>query len=451
MKIKLKTSPIFIILTGIILIDNGIFTYISLPVISDSVKYTSLVAMAAVLLFINCVANSSINKILKPYQNSINVYLIIITLFIAIVSIYSYIKYGQTLKDYFLTCRFFLYLFLISPILFIFCKENGYEDLVKTITVIVLAFLLLDLAAAVIYNYTGITVFDAIPFRVRHNRLRIFAPSLFGIAVSYSVFRLFRDKRQLDKLKWIAVLLVIIVYTFYTNMARMYIISIIATVLVMYLVRPRAKTNQVIVWFILIVVAFILVESGVIDAFLETFSEDNEELGSSTVARQSAIEYFKQWSDANPIFSMGFVNPTNLYYYAIFFGPDGVCCFDDIGIINMWYHFGIFGVIVVAVMFIRLTYLYIKIYYVNKSPNRVFIAGLFVFLIVTQVSLSVFDGQRIFFLVLLWAIFEYEAKTSQVTKTKKVIKFTDRIKNRLHKQISNNTFAKTNEIHTNAK
>lgn len=451
MKIKLKTSPIFIILTGIILIDNGIFTYISLPVISDSVKYTSLVAMAAVLLFINCVANSSINKILKPYQNSINVYLIIITLFIAIVSIYSYIKYGQTLKDYFLTCRFFLYLFLISPILFIFCKENGYEDLVKTITVIVLAFLLLDLAAAVIYNYTGITVFDAIPFRVRHNRLRIFAPSLFGIAISYSVFRLFRDKRQLDKLKWIAVLLVIIVYTFYTNMARMYIISIIATVLVMYLVRPRAKTNQVIVWFILIVVAFILVESGVIDAFLETFSEDNEELGSSTVARQSAIEYFKQWSDANPIFSMGFVNPTNLYYYAIFFGPDGVCCFDDIGIINMWYHFGIFGVIVVAVMFIRLTYLYIKIYYVNKSPNRVFIAGLFVFLIVTQVSLSVFDGQRIFFLVLLWAIFEYEAKTSQVTKTKKVIKFTDRIKNRLHKQISNNTFAKTNEIHTNTK
>lgn len=451
MKIKLKTSPIFIILTGIILIDNGIFTYISLPVISDSVKYTSLVAMAAVLLFINCVANSSINKILKPYQNSINVYLIIITLFIAIVSIYSYIKYGQTLKDYFLTCRFFLYLFLISPILFIFCKENGYEDLVKTITVIVLAFLLLDLAAAVIYNYTGITVFDAIPFRVRHNRLRIFAPSLFGIAVSYSVFRFFRDKRQLDKLKWIAVLLVIIVYTFYTNMARMYIISIIATVLVMYLVRPRAKTNQVIVWFILIVVALILVESGVIDAFLETFSEDNEELGSSTVARQSAIEYFKQWSDANPIFSMGFVNPTNLYYYAIFFGPDGVCCFDDIGIINMWYHFGIFGIIVAAVMFIRLTYLYIKIYYVNKSPNRVFIAGLFVFLIVTQVSLSVFDGQRIFFLVLLWAIFEYEAKTSQVTKTKKVIKFTDRIKNRLHKQSSNNTFAKTNEIHTNTK
>lgn len=451
MKIKLKTSPIFIILTGIILVDNGIFTYISLPIISDSVKYTSLVAMAAVLLFINCVANSTISKVLKPYQNSINIYLIIITLFIAIVSIYSYIKYGQTLKDYFLTCRFFLYLFLISPILFIFCKENGYEDLVKTITAVVIIFLLLDLAAAVIYNFTGITVFNAIPFRVRHDRLRIFAPSLFGIAVSYSVFRLFRDKRQLDKLKWVAVLLIIIVYTFYTNMARMYIISILATVLVMYLVRPRAKTNQVIIWFILIVAAVILVESGVVDAFLETFSEDNEELGSSTVARQEAIEYFKQWSNANPIFSMAFVNPTNSYYYAIFFGPDGVCCFDDIGIINMWYHFGIFGVIVAAAMFIRLTYLYIKIYYINRSPNRVFIAGLFVFLLVTQVSLSVFDGQRIFFLVLLWAIFEYEAKTTQVKKTKNVLKFTDRIKNRINRKNAKSPAVKTNEIHTNTK
>lgn len=445
MKIKIKTSPIFIILTIIMIIDNGIFTYISLPIISDSVKYTSFVAFAAVLLFINCIANSSISKTLKPYQNSINTYLIILTIFIAVVSIYSYIKYGQTLKDYFLTCRFFLYFFLVAPILFIFCKEGGYEEVVKTITVCVLIFLLLNLAASVIYNYTGITLFNAIPFRVRHNRLRIFAPSLFGIAISYSVFRLFRDKRQLDKLKWLGALLIIITYTFYTNMARMYFIAIIATILIMYLVRPRAKTNQVIIWAVLVMITVVLIQTGVINNFLKTFSESDDELGSSTVARQMALDYFKQWTDANPIFSMGFVNPTNLYYYRIFFGPDGVCCFDDIGIINMWYHFGALGVIVAVVIFVRLTYLYIKIYYVNKSKNKVFIAGLFTFLISTQASLSVFDGQRILFLVFLWSIFEYEAKTSQVSKTKNVIKFTDRIKNRFKIGSSNNTMVKVKD------
>lgn len=434
MKIKFKTSPIFIILTIILLIDNGIFTYLSLPVISDSVKYTSFIAVTGILLFVNCVANSTISKTLKPYQNSINTYIIIVMIFIAVVSIYSYMKYGQSAKDYFLTFRFYLYFFLVAPFIFIFTKEGGYEDLVRIITISVLIFLLLDLADAVIYNYTRITVFNAISVNLRHGRLRILAPSLFGIGISYCVFRLFRDKRQLDKVKWISAIAIIIVYTFYTNMTRMYFIAIIATFLVMYLVRPRAKTNQVIVWFILIVIAFLIVQTGLLGAFLETFSESNEELGSSTVARQNAIEYFSQWTEANPIFSMGFVNPTNLYFSRIFFGPEITCCFDDIGIINMWYHFGILGVIVATVLFIRLIYLFIRIYFINRSKNKVFIAGLFTFLITTQVSLCVFDGQRILFLVFLWAIFEYEARVSQISKTKNIVKFTDRIKNRLNKK-----------------
>lgn len=438
MKIKFKTSPIFIILTIILIIDNGIFTYLSLPVISDSVKYTSFIAIAGILLFVNCVANSTISKVLKPYQNSINIYLIVIMIFIAIVSIYSYMKYGQSVKDYFLTFRFFLYFFLVSPIIFIFCKEGGYEDLVKVVTVSVVIFLVLDLADAVLYNYARITLFNAIPISLRHDRLRILAPSLFGIGISYSVFRLFRDKRQLDKLKWIGVLAIIIAYTFYTNMTRMYFISIILTLLIMYLVRPRAKTNQVIVWLVLIIVALLLIQTGVISAFLETFSESDDELGSSTIARQNALEYFGQWANANPFVSMGFVNPTNLYYTRIFFGPDGTCCFDDIGIINMWYHFGILGVSVAVILFVRLIYLFVKIYFFNKSPNKVFIAGLFTFLISTQVSLCAFDGQRILFLVFIWAIFEYEARTTQVEKTKDVIKFTDRIKNRFTKSISDN-------------
>lgn len=414
MKIRVSSSPIYNLILFIAIMDCGIFSIFKIPILGEDGATTSIIAALSVILFINCIFNKSINAALKPYRNFINFYILLMVMFIAIMIIYSYSKYAQGPIDLFNCFRSFLYLFLISPLLFII-DRFGDEKFIKFLVWSVLIILFINFAVAVLYNFTGRLLLDKVKFGIRYNRLRCTVPTAFGVSVSYVGYKIFEEKLQKNKLKWGCVLGFIILYLVYTCMTRALTIAVCVTLLTMYLLRPRAKTNQVIVWVMVLTLAVILVASGAFSHIIASFSETNEETGNSTLARQLAREYFTTYTDKNPVFSMGFVCPSTDYHYKIFFGPNGTCCFDDLGVMNMWYHFGITGIIFSGTLLLRLIYLFIKIYYINKSSRRVFFAGMTAYLAATQVSLCAFDGQRIFTLVCMWALFEKEAHNSSRT------------------------------------
>lgn len=418
MKIKINTSPIFNLIMFMAIADCGIFAIFSVPILKETGVRVTIVAAISALLFLNCIVNKTINTALKPYRNFINFYMILLIAFIAVFIIYSYSKYGQGVVELFNCFRHFIYLFMVSPLIYIFTKQNGYERVLNAIVWLVIFIIIIHAITALIYNYTGILIFPEVKFGIRSERLRCHVPSAFGVVISFIPFKIFEEKLVKNKIKWLALFCFVFVYLILVSMTRMILITVTVTLLVIYLLRPRPKTNQIFVWLFVTLIFAFLWASGSIDIFLNTFTEGNEEYGNSTTARQVAIDYFSLYTKDNPVFSMGFVCPTNDYFHAIFFGPDGNCCFDDLGIINMWYHFGILGVIIVAVLFVRLIYLFIKIYYINKSKNRVLFAGMLAYIITSQISLSVFDIQRIFSLVCIWAMFEYEAHSSSTMKTK---------------------------------
>ncbi len=428
MKLRVSTSPIYNLILLVSIMDCGIFTMLSIPILKEYGYRTVIIVLISGILFINCIANKKVNDSLKPYQAFINVYIILLAIFIGVVTIYSYNKYGQGPVELFNCFRGFLPLLFISPLIYVFISQNGYDKILKAVITIVLVVIAVKFLVAVIYNISGTNILPGVNINLRYGRARIPAPTLFGVAFVYVTYKIFEEKLQKNKLKWLAVLIVIYVYEFYVHMTRMYIIAVIVTTIVMILLRPRPKTNQVFVWAGFIAVVAILYFSGLFTDLSTLFADDNEETGASTIARQYAIEYFQQYPKANPLFAMGFVCPTTTYYTRIFSGPTGNCHFDDLGIINMWYHYGILGVILALVLVIRLFYLFIKIYYFTNSKNKLLIAGILSFFIVTQISLSVFDYQRVFFLVFIWAIFEYEAFTSYNPEKRKVIKFTNRRK-----------------------
>lgn len=422
MKIKINTSPIFNLIIFLAITDCGIFSILSIPLLKESGICITMVAAISCLLFFNCIINKTINAALKPYRNFINFYMILTLAFIGVFVIYSYLRYSQGVVELFNCFRHYLYLFMVSPLLYIYTKQGGYERVLKAVVWIIFVLLIVECFRAFIYNTFGINLFKGIDFTMRSGRLRTDAPPLFGIAVAYSVYKIFEEKLQKNKIKWTAMFIIIVIFELYTNMTRMYMISIFITVIMVYLLRPRPKTNQIFVWLFVILIFVFLWVSGAIDMFLDTFSDTNKEYGNSTIARQQAKEYFSLYTKDNPVFSMGFVCPTTDYFYAIFFGPEGNCCYDDLGISNMWYHYGIIGVVFTAVLAIRLIYLFIKIYFFTNSKHKVFIAGVFIFLISTQTSLSALDIQRIFNLVFIWSIFEYEAFQSYHPPKKSVVK-----------------------------
>lgn len=428
MKLKVNTSPIYNLILLVSIMDCGIFTMLSVPILKDYGYRTLVIVGISVILFINCITNKKINDSLKPYQTFINVYIILLAIFIGVLTIYSYNRYGQGPVELFNCFRGFLPLLLISPLIYVFIIQNGYDRLLKAIVRIVLVIMIIKFIWAVVYNISGIEILPGVTYSFRYGRVRTAPPALYSVAFIYTVYKIFEEKLQKNKLKWLAVLMFIYIYEFYAHMTRMHIIAVIVTTIVMILLRPRPKTNQVFVWVGFITIFVILYFSGVFTELSTLFSEDNQETGDSTIARRSAIEYFSLYTKDNPLFSMGFVCPTTAYFTRIFSGPLGNCHFDDLGIMNMWYHYGIAGVILALVLVIRLFYLFIKIYFFTNSKNKLLISGILAFFIVTQISLSVFDYQRVFFLVFIWAIFEYEAFTSYKPEKQKVLKFTNRRK-----------------------
>lgn len=426
MKIKIYKSPIFNLIVFVTILDSGLLTLINMPYLKEDRYSVLITVILAIALFFNCIINKNINKALSSYRTFLNFYLLMWIVFIAVFLLFSYNKYGQGMVELYNCFRYYLYFFWVYPLIYLFTRQNGYENLLKALVLLTLIILALKLAHALIYNFTGRELLQNIPIAKRYNRLRIGVHPLFSLALIYSIFSFFREKLVKNKIKWLAVIAFIYLFEFYVNMTRGYIVAIILTTMFMVLLKPRNKSNQVLTWLTVAVIIGILYYTGAISSFLDSFSDANDETGRSTLARQIAIDYYSQYPKNNPVFGMGFVCPTNDYFTAIFRGPDFTCSFDDLGIVNMWYHYGIIGVVVTAITFIRIFYLFIRIYYFSNSPNKLMFAGMIVYFISTQASLSVLDGQRMLTFVLFWSMFEYEAKQISPRKRRQITRLTGR-------------------------
>lgn len=432
MKIKIYTSPIFNLIFFVIIMDTGLFTMLNIPIFNESSYCILLTVLCGAGLWLNCFINKKINAALNPYMNFINICLLLWGVFIAVFVIYSYTKYSQGPVALYNCFRYYLYFLLVLPVIYIFTKQNGYDGLMSVIIFMVLLVLGLRMLHALVYNFTGSTLFSTIEHYERYNRLRIGITPLFSLVYIYSFNKLLNERLIKRKVKWFVIIAFIITYLLYVNMTRGYLIAIILTSVFMFLFKSRVKNNQAVVWALSFALIIALYSTGMFETFLQSFSESNEETGDSTIARQYAIEYFSQYTSDNPIFSMGFVCPTNDYYTAIYSGPTLTCHFDDLGISNMWYHYGALGVLITILTLGRIVYLFIKIC-LSNSKNKLLFIGSIVYISSTQVSLSVFDGQRILSFIIMWAMFEYEAKICNIKKRDKVIKFTNRGNNRNRK------------------
>lgn len=409
MKIKISTSPIFNILLLIIIAANDIIVSLNIPVIGDSgINYT-WIAVVSVALFLNCIVNSEIFKIVKQYSRFSFIFYILLSIFIVALCFYSQSKYNQGFMALFICFRPFLLLFLNFPLIYVFTKQNGYEYLLKTICNIILIFVAIQMLVAAVYYFTGNLLIPNMIFGTRYGRLRCADPAMFSFVTIY-IFNKVINERSLKKtLLYALILLILAIYVIYIDMTRMLILGLFIALLTMILFKKRPMSNNLIIWIFAAICIGALLFTGIMQNFFNTFQESNIDTGNSTIARQFAREYFSLYTKDNPVFSMGFVCPTNDYYALIFSGPNFVCHYDDLGIANMWYHYGISGVIIATVLMIRLVHLFVKATLIRKSQNSLYLLGLFAFFAVTQISLGFFDSQRIISLVFLWAMFEYEA------------------------------------------
>ena len=420
MKEKFKKSPIFVLLTLAVALDMRFAQIFNIKYLNTNGIMTLIVVIIAALLFFNAIVNNYIYNTLKPYRNYTNFFLILMALSIVIITIYSYNLYGQSFINYFSCFRIYLYFMLAVPILFILSKHDGFEDFMKVMIFLTLLYIFLCFFNSLHLKYLGRLYFKTLQFGMRNGRLRCQIPCTFIFVLPYVFNKMFTEKLKKDKAKWALIFAVFVIFIYYVAMTRMLNMAFYVFLGVSIVLLPKDTNLRRTILIIYLIVLFVLVASGKINAVVAYFQARDTNLNDSAEARMNSIKYFYGFAKNNPLFSMGYVAPTNSYFMSIFSGPKYSFFFDDVGIINVFLHYGIIGTIPFLIYVIRIIYLTVKIYFINKSPNKSYFMGVLIFTSVCQVSLCMFDGQRIMGAVILWALFEFEAyRTSQKSEKEK--------------------------------
>jgi hypothetical protein len=173
-------------------------------------------------------------------------------------------------------------------------------------------------------------------------------------------------------------------------------------ILILNTERKQIKQISIVVLTLLMIAGVL---SNRIDALFSSFSVTSD-MGGSTLTRLMAMQYFKTFTDANPLLGMGIVRPYTPELTYIATGPNGVAYFDELGLLGGFFRLGILGMFVIVFPLVRMMYCCFRIYKYKAPLNSLFV-GIMVYILISQVSLNYLDFQRAVIASFYWAILEF--------------------------------------------
>lgn len=177
----------------------------------------------------------------------------------------------------------------------------------------------------------------------------------------------------------------------YVSQTRMYVISIVATIIVILLMGEKKSYKKIVIVGFIFLSSILLRE--VIGEFISTFSEYSY----STQNRVGALVYYSKKMFDMFLIGIGFPSTSNSN---IIRGVKNSYSLTDCGYIGFLAVFGVLGLIFLILL---LVWLINNIFYFQKSNNKYykkFSLGLGVYFIISNFTLGFADPQR----VILWQI-----------------------------------------------
>lgn len=376
------------------------------PINSNDVRSIRTgIAIIAIIICLLIVLNTPIYKHINKFE--FVKWYILINMFVVIIQcIYSMNKYNETIVDVFIVCHSYILMLLIFPIMLVFqTSGESFEKMNRNIYYCGVFSVISLIVCAVMYEI-GLTPLMAgfSPIGIRDGHTRISYTNIGIFSILMSVHFLLNGKKK-EKKWYIAYLIIALFGLIYFVNTRMLIIAIICSIIIMFMCYNWKFDVKILLIIILLVVVTGLAINGGFMAVVNSFSLEGENMG-STLARINAIEYFRQYTNENPLLGMGFVRPYREDLTLIWSGPDGKAFFDDLGLLGAFFRMGITGLIIHILPLLRMLYIAFKLIKM-KNEKGVIASGIVAYLVISQVSLNYLDFQRALIAPWYWGSLEY--------------------------------------------
>ncbi|WP_195985500.1 O-antigen ligase family protein [Clostridium sp. D33t1_170424_F3] len=404
-------TSLFVVLLFINMKFFGFLPAESLNGIADSVNRTGEVIIVGLVILL-LLFKSTVIKL--DYWTK---FIVFVLVSILVCGLYSVVAYNQSFFDIYVMENCMLLLFIIP----IFTNnEPLFEKILKVIVVFAMVNVFISCLQSVLYNNFGIIFLQGIERTVlRNNLLR------YGNAASYApllAIFLIGDYKKATEFIPKTVRLIFLFLSIYcivfVNQTRGTTIAVLCAVFGMLLFKNRGNKKRI---FTLIALALSIVVVMNIPQFQYIFNSilsDNSKYAAEAHNVNIRIEnifYRLSFFEKNPIFGMGIIRPITSPLVHIARGPSGLYYADDVGIFDTIASFGIFGNLMIFLVWKRWWRSILKLRQNKKLYENVWILGLIIYYLISSVSIGYFAPDMIICFSIAIASIEIQVQSVQNT------------------------------------
>lgn len=334
-----------IVLVIILVVEMHYFSLFTLPENLDFIVYQNRakwVAPIAMIMAWFCYRNHK--SALRKYIRFLKKYFAVVCISLILISVYTTIVYplNPLITTYGFAC-YYLYAFLVIPLLYICSVEGGYERLFDLVNVFAVIMYIVTILQGVSYIRTGNLLFAAASsdIGIRDGKVRFFSGPFGFLMLIYNFYRLYnlREERIRKRLNAVISVALGVLSIYFTGNSRVFLATLLASIGVLVLLGDGSSKKKLITIASVIAAVVVLFTGGIISEFLGSFSSSGD-LAGSTIARVEATKYYLGTFLKNPLFAIGFAGDKN--YYDIVHGASGLhfqsvyvrYFYEDVGIVG---------------------------------------------------------------------------------------------------------------------
>lgn len=341
--------------------------------------------------------------------NFLYCYLAVIAVFLVVQYIYTTQLYrAQSLFEFLKMAQGYSYVVMVIPLFYLFQSGTGLDKIMDSFKILVFITLTVMIIAAFFYNTRGINIFPIdfyMKYMRRNNRLRILdLSSMEGLIIIWTFYELLCKKKK--KCLNAVILIVSFGALLYVEQARVMQISVILSLGVMYLLKSNRRRNAILMKIICIcVIAGYIIFSGRVGDVINSFNV-NGDYGSSTKIRLDEIKHAIQLISKYYINGVGLAAIHIGNYYSSYIGR-GNFGMTDIGLLGLITQIGLWTIPVYIYPMFRFFNILLKIKNRDDKNYFLLLCGLFLYLLMTSITIIIINQQRIYVWPMIICIFEY--------------------------------------------
>lgn len=337
--------------------------------------YTKRVNSALTFLIVSILWFGYLPKIIRNRNKYYIRYTIITLLFIIFEIIYTMVSKNYSFGESFSNGRFFIYALLAPVVYIVFCDDRcRFNRLMFVTFLLTVISAIMRIYLSFYYGLYGKYIFSDLAFEYnsgqwfRNGILRVNMPCFITLFIPLSFYLFYKYKTsKLKKLFLICGVIIVEYYVFFIWQSRSGLIYHVLVFILMVWIYQDSSLKKIATFFGLAIITIIVLNTEAFNSFLSSFLRGGIYYTTSTNSRIMALFFYFSKFIENPIFGIGFVSNLDLSANGL---VTGIADITDIGLFGGVMHYGIMGLIVYLLLYLRWIKLIVKI----KCRDRIYYA-----------------------------------------------------------------------------